>query len=85
MTNKGMFEDAIKLEKKDRKIKKLNIRIKDLMAINQEHQSINGKLRAELEIEKKNHTLSREALELEVRVKDKELGRLMKKLQNKSL
>ena len=35
----------------------------------------------ELEIEKKNHALSVEALELEVRLKDKELGRMMKKLQ----
>ena len=50
------------------------------MAINQEHQTINGKLRSELEIEKKNHMLSREALELEVRIKDRELGRMMKKL-----
>ena len=44
----------------------------------------NGKLRSELEIEKKNHTLSTEALELEVKLKDKELGRMMKKLQKKS-
>ena len=34
MTNKGMFEDAIKLEKMDRKIKRLNMRIKELMEIN---------------------------------------------------
>ena len=40
-----------------------------MMAINQEHQTINGKIRSELEIEKKNHTLSVEALELEVRLK----------------
>ena len=84
MTNKGMFEDAIMLEQRKRKIKTLNKRVKQLMQINQAHQTINGKLRSELEIEKKNHTLTREGLELDVRMKDKELGRLMKKLQNKS-
>ena len=52
------------------------------MKINNEHQQINGKLNSELEIERKNHSLSVEALELEVRMKDKELGRMMKKLQN---
>ena len=83
MTNKGMFEDAIMLEQRKRKIKTLNKRVKQLMEINQAHQTINGKLRSELDIEKKNHTLTRESLELEVRMKDKELGRLMKKLQNK--
>ena len=35
----------------------------------------------ELEVEKKNNTLNIEALELEVRYKDKEIGRLMNKLQ----
>ena len=83
MTNKGMFEDAIMLEQRKRKIKTLNKRVKQLMEINQAHQTINGKLRSELDIEKKNHTLTRESLELEVRMKDKELGRLMKKLHNK--
>ena len=79
MTNEGMFNEA----KQSKKIKRLNVRIKDLMKINQDHQTINGKLRSELEIERKNHSLTREALELEVRLKDKELGRMMKKLQNK--
>ena len=74
MTHVGMFEEA-------KKLKKLKNRIKDLMEINREHQMINGKLRSELEIEKKNHTLTREGLELEVRMKDKEIGRMMKKLQ----
>ena len=74
MTHVGMFEEA-------RFIKKLKARVKDLMAINKEHQMINGKLRSELEIEIKNHTLTREGLELEVRMKDKEIGRMMKKLQ----
>ena len=81
MTNEGMFNEA----KQFKKIKRLNVRIKDLMKINQDHQTINGKLRSELEIERKNHSLTREGLELEVRLKDKELGRMMKKLQNKRL
>ena len=81
MTNEGMFDEA----KQYKKIKRLNVRIKDLMKVNQDHQTINGKLRSELEIERKNHSLTREALELEVRMKDKELGRMMKKLQNKRL
>ena len=79
MTNAGMFNEA----KQAKQIKRFKARIKELMKINQEHQTINGKLRSELEIERKNHSLTREALELEVRLKDKELGRMMKKLQNK--
>ena len=78
MTNVGMFQETSQAAT----IKKLKARVKDLMAINQEHQTINGKIRSELEIEKKNHTLSVEALELEVRLKDRELGRMMKKLQH---
>ncbi len=50
------FEEA----KKGRTIKKLRARVKDLMQINKEHQMMNGKLRSELEIERKNHTLTRE-------------------------
>ena len=80
MTNKGMFEDAIKLEKMDRKIKRLNMRIKELMEINKEHQQMNGKLHSELEIEKKNHTITREDNDM----LNKEIGRLMKKIQDKS-
>ncbi len=79
MTNAGMFDEA----KQSKQVKRLKARIKELMKINQEHQTINGKLRSELEIERKNHSLTREGLELEVRLKDKELGRMMKKLQNK--
>ena len=56
MTNVGIFEEA----KKGRTIKKLRARVKDLLAINKEHQMMNGKLRSELEIERKNHTLTRE-------------------------
>ena len=78
MTHVGIFEEAFK----EAAIKKLKKRIVELMKINKDHQQINGKLNSELEIEKKNHTLTREGLELEVRFKDKELGRMMKKLQN---
>ena len=63
-------------------MKTLKKRVEELMDINKEHQQMNGKLNSELEIEKKNHTLTRESLELEVLMKDKELGRMMKKLQN---
>ena len=70
MTHVGMFEEA-------RFIKKLKARIKDLVAINKEHQTLNGKLRSELEIEKKNHTLCREDNDL----LNREIGRMMKKLQ----
>ena len=77
MTHVGMFEEAFK----EATIKKLKKRIVELMEINKDHQTLNGKLTSELEIERKNHTLTREGLELEVRFKDKELGRMMKKLQ----
>ena len=56
MTNVGIFEEA----KQKKTIKKLKARVKDLLAINKEHQMMNGKLRSELEIERKNHTLTRE-------------------------
>jgi hypothetical protein len=46
------------------------------MQINKEHQMMNGKLRSELEIERKNHTLTREGNDL----LNRENGRLMKKL-----
>ena len=61
-----------------KKIKRLKARVKDLMQINKEHQTMNGKLHSELEIVKKNNTLLREDLQ----VKDLEIGRMMKKLQD---
>ena len=70
MTHVGMFEEA-------KLIKKLKARVKNLMAINQEHQTLNGKLRSELEIERKNHDLCKEDNDL----LNKEIGRMMKKLQ----
>ena len=53
--------------------------VKELMEINKQHQQINGKLRSELEIEKKNHTLTREDNDL----LNKEIGRMMQKLQKR--
>ena len=77
MTHVGMFDEAIKAEKQERKIKKLKRRIIELMNINKDHQQINGKLRSELEIEKKNHDLVKE----DNQVLNLEIGRMMKKLQ----
>ena len=77
MTYKGIFEEAILTQK-------LKTRIKNLMEINKDHQMINGKLRSELSIEKKNHDLVKEEvqiLNIELRMKDQEIGRMMKKLQ----
>ena len=70
MTYKGIFEEAILIQK-------LKTRIKNLMAINKDHQMINGKLRSELSIEKKNHDLVKEDNQL----LNMEIGRMMKKLQ----
>jgi len=72
MTYKGIFEEAMQLEK-------LKKRVKNLMKINKEHQMINGKLRSELSIEKKNHNLCREDNQL----LNVEIGRMMKKLSTK--
>ena len=69
MTYKGIFEEAMQLEK-------LKKRVKNLMEINKEHQMINGKLRSELSIEKKNHDLYRESNDL----LNRENARMMKKL-----
>ena len=55
-------------------------RVDDLMEVNNEHQKLNGKLYSELEIEKKNHTLTREDNDM----LNKEIGRLMNKLSKKS-
>ena len=75
MTHVGMFKEAFK----EATIKKLKKRIVELMEINKDHQTLNGKLRSELEIEKKNHTLTREDAQL----KDLELGRMMNKISKK--
>ena len=79
MTHVGMFEEA----RQASTIKKLKKRIVDLMEINKEHQTLNGKLKSELAIEEKNHDLVKEEVEilnLELKLKDKEIGRMMKKM-----
>ena len=79
MTHVGMFEEA----RQASTIKKLKKRIVDLMEINKEHQTLNGKLRSELSIENKNHDLVKEEvqiLNIELKLKDKEIGRMMKKM-----
>jgi len=79
MTHVGMFEEA----RQASTIKKLKKRIVELMEINKEHQTLNGKLRSELSIENKNHDLVKEEvqiLNIELKLKDKEIGRMMKKM-----
>jgi len=61
-------------------MKTLKKRVEELTEINKEHQQMNGKLYSELEIEKKNHTLTREDNDM----LNKEIGRLMDKLSKKS-
>ena len=72
MTHEGLFNE-IKLGEK---IKKLKEQIKEAREINKLHQELNGKLREELELEKKNHAITRE----DVQLKDIEIGRMMEKL-----
>ena len=79
MTNVGMFNEA----RQASTIKKLKKRIVELMEINKEHQTLNGKMRSEFSIEQKNHDLVKEEVEilnLELKLKDKEIGRMMKKM-----
>ena len=86
MTNVGMFEEAEVLIKKNKQVKflqdkcrKAGKRIKELEAIEKSHKEMNGKLYQELDLEKKNHAITREG----VQAKDLELGRLMEKLTHK--
>ena len=51
------------------KLNNLNKRVKDLTKINKEHQRLNGELRA-----------IAKALEGEIKIKDKEVGRMMGKI-----
>ena len=72
MSNVGMFEEA----RQASTIKKLKKRIVELMEVNKDHQTLNGKLRAELSIEKKNHDLVKEDNQL----LNIEIGRMMNNL-----
>ena len=60
-------------------MKALQKRVKELEEIEKSHKELNGKLRQELDLEKKNHAITRE----DVQAKDLELGRMMKKLTQK--
>ena len=62
-------------------MKALEKRVKELEEIEKSHKKLNGELHKELELEKKNHEFTRE----DVQLKDIEIGRLMEKLQNKTV
>jgi predicted ABC-type transport system involved in lysophospholipase L1 biosynthesis ATPase subunit len=64
---------------KQKEINILKEQVKEAREINKLHQELNGKLREELELEKKNHEFTREDAQL----KDMEIGRLMEKLNKK--
>ena len=81
-----MFEEADVLLKKNKQIiflkvkcRKAGKRIKELEAIEKSHKKMNGKLYQELDLEKKNHAITREDMQL----KDIEIGRMMEKLTHK--
>ena len=86
MTIVGMFEEADVLLKKNKQIiflkvkrRKAGKKIKELEAIEKSHKKMNGKLYQELDLEKKNHAITREDIQL----KDIEIGRMMEKLTRK--
>ena len=71
MTNVGMFSEG----RQKTIIKNLKARIKDLIEINKSHQSMNGRLKRDLNTEKKNHDITRED--------NQALNLLIKKLEKK--
>ena len=70
-----MFDEIKRIDE----IKSLKKRVKELQEINKDHQKLNGKIRQEVELEKKNHAITRE----DVQAKDLEIGRMMEKLNKK--
>ena len=64
---------------KQKEINILEAQVKEAREINKLHQELNGKLREELDLEKKEHAFTKEDLQL----KDMEIGRLMEKLNKK--
>jgi len=72
-----MFDEIKRIDE----IKRLKKRVKELQEINKDHQKLNGKIRQELELEKKNHAITRE----DVQAKDLEIGRMMEKLNKKKV
>ena len=81
MTHAGLWNE-LKLQKQVKflqdKCRKAGKRIKELEEIEKSHKEMNGKLYQELELEKKNHAITRE----DVQAKDLEIGRMMKKIRN---
>ena len=65
-------------DKYQRENKALKDDIKEAREINKLHQELNGNLRQQLELEKKEHAITIE----DVQAKDLEIGRMMKKLNN---
>ena len=59
-------------------MKALQKRVKELEEIEKSHKKLNGELHQELELEKKNHAITRE----DVQAKDLEIGRMMEKIRN---
>ena len=64
---------------KQKEINILEEKVKEDREINKLHQELNGELRQELDLEKKEHAFTKEDLQL----KDMEIGRLMEKLNKK--
>ena len=60
---------------KQKEINILEEKVKEAREINKLHQELNGELRQELDLEKKEHAFTKEDLQL----KDMEIGRLMEK------
>ena len=59
-------------------MKALQKRVKELEEIEKAHHELNGELHNELDLEKKNHAITRE----DVQLKDLEIGRMMEKIRN---
>jgi len=80
MTDVQMFDLLpLKLQLKlQAQVKKLKARIKDLIEINKSHQAMNGRVRRELNTEKKNHDITREdnqALNMKIDKLEKKLSK----------
>ena len=81
MTIVGQFDHLDDHEK----INKLKVQIKYLRKVNRSHQKLVGNLYKEIDLLKKDMTLVKEEvqiLNIELKFKDKEIGRLYKKLVN---
>ena len=79
MTIVGQFDQLDDHEK----INKLKVQIKDLSKVNRSHQKLVGHLYKEIDLLKKDMTLVKEEvqiLNIELKLKDKEIGRMMKKM-----